>query len=299
MRYQEPEFLPWDGRRVPLTFVSGYLGAGKTTLINNVLAVTDRPIAVLVNDVGEINVDAKLIKRHSGDTIELNDGCVCCSLVDGFGAAFDQIRAREIPPDHLVVELSGVADPARVLPWGRTAGFKLDGVLTLVAADQILDLVERPDIGEMVRAQVSAADMVAITKLDVATSEGHAESEIRTQLGAISDDVPIIDAADGSLITTLLRIGGRRPGGVADVPESTLFDRHEIGRITLAQPITVDAVEAILDTLDESVMRAKAVFIDPDGAAWTVQVVGRRRTITALPDIEREAVTDLVTISVR
>ena len=74
MRYQEPEFLPWDGRRVPLTFVSGYLGAGKTTLINNVLAVTDRPIAVLVNDVGEINVDAKLIKRHSGDTIELNDG---------------------------------------------------------------------------------------------------------------------------------------------------------------------------------------------------------------------------------
>jgi G3E family GTPase len=52
--YQEPEFLPWDGRRVPLTFVAGYLGAGKTSVINELLAVTDRPIAVLVNDVGEI-----------------------------------------------------------------------------------------------------------------------------------------------------------------------------------------------------------------------------------------------------
>lgn len=297
MRYQEPEFLPWDGRRVPLTFVSGYLGAGKTTLINNVLAVTDRPIAVVVNDVGEINVDAKLIKRHSGDTIELNDGCVCCSLVDGFGAAFDQIRARETPPDHLVVELSGVADPARVLPWGRTAGFKLDGVLTLVAADQILDLTTRSDIGEMVRAQVSAADMVAITKLDVADQVS--EDEIRSALAAINGDAPIIDAADGSLITTLLRIGGRRPGGIADVPESTLFDRHEVGRIPLDQPISVAEVEAVLDTLDESVMRAKAVFVDPAGDAWTVQVVGRRRTITAVPDVEREAATDLVTISLR
>ncbi len=299
MRYQEPEFLPWDGRRVPLTFVSGYLGAGKTTLINNVLAVTDRPIAVLVNDVGEINVDAKLIKRHSGDTIELNDGCVCCSLVDGFGAAFDQIRAREIPPDHLVVELSGVADPARVLPWGRTAGFKLDGVLTLVAADQILGLVERPDIGEMVRAQVGAADMVAITKLDLASGPDQSEATIRSGLGSISSDVPIIDAADGSLITTLLRIGGRRPGGVTDVPESTLFDRHEIGRIPLDQPITVREVEALLDSLDDSVMRAKAVFVDPEGATWTAQVVGRRRTIAPLPDVELEATTDLVTISVR
>ncbi len=60
MAYQEPEFLPWDGRRVPLTFVAGYLGAGKTTAINELLAVTDRPIAVLVNDVGEINIDAAL-----------------------------------------------------------------------------------------------------------------------------------------------------------------------------------------------------------------------------------------------
>ena len=67
----EPEFLPWDGRRVPVTFLAGYLGSGKTTLINSVLATTDRPVAVFVNDVGSVNVDARLIRRLSGDTLEL------------------------------------------------------------------------------------------------------------------------------------------------------------------------------------------------------------------------------------
>jgi G3E family GTPase len=121
-RYVEPEFLPWDGRRVPLTFVGGYLGAGKTTAINEVLAHTDRPIAVIVNDVGAVNIDAALIRRRHGDTIELTDGCVCCSSVDGLGAAFDQIRARPEPPDHVLVELSGVAEPSQVVPWGWSAG---------------------------------------------------------------------------------------------------------------------------------------------------------------------------------
>ena len=71
MLYDEPEFAPWDGRRVPVTLVGGYLGAGKTTIINDLLARTTRPIAVLVNDVGSINIDAALVARHSGDTIEL------------------------------------------------------------------------------------------------------------------------------------------------------------------------------------------------------------------------------------
>ncbi|MEM7095302.1 MAG: GTP-binding protein [Actinomycetota bacterium] len=297
MRYQEPEFLPWDGRRVPLTFIAGYLGAGKTTLINRVLADTDHPVAILVNDVGEINIDARLIKRQSGETIELNDGCVCCSIVEGFGEAFDQIRERETPPDHLVVELSGVADPGRCLPWGRTAGFRLDGVLTLVAADQIHELVERSDIGEMVRAQIATADMVAITKLDV---EGAApEAKVRELIAEIGGDVPVVDAGDGAVTSTLLRVGGRRKGGTADLPDATLFDRHEVGSIPLHRPIEVAEVEAIVDGLDDSVMRAKAIFEDPSGSRWSVQVVGRRCTIAELPDVESEAVTDLVTISVR
>ena len=69
--YREPEYLPWDGRRVPLTFVGGYLGAGKTSIINDVLLEASHPIAVIVNDVGTVNIDARLIRRRHGDTIEL------------------------------------------------------------------------------------------------------------------------------------------------------------------------------------------------------------------------------------
>ena len=105
LTFIEPDFAPWDGRRVPVTLIGGYLGAGKTTLINEMLARTDVPIAVMVNDVGDINIDAKLIARQDGDTLDLSGGCVCCSLKNGFLEAFDQLRQRETPPELSLIHI--------------------------------------------------------------------------------------------------------------------------------------------------------------------------------------------------
>lgn len=295
MSYQEPEFLPWDGRRVPLTFVAGYLGAGKTTLINQLLRSADRPIAVIVNDVGKINIDARLIRKHDGDTIELSDGCVCCSSVDGFGAAFDTIRARETPPDHVVVELSGVAEPSRMIPWGRSAGFQLDGVMTLVAADQFLDLVSRMAIGGTVAEQVKAADVLALTKTDLVSPE--ALAAVRRHLAELSPGVPIVEAQDPTVPTMLLQIGGRRPGAEIAIPEPTLFDRHVVGKIELPNPTTLDEINALLDSLPADVMRAKGIAGGAGGERWAIQVVGRRREVSQLAEVEAEPPTDLVTIA--
>lgn len=295
MPYQEPEFLPWDGRRVPLTFLAGYLGAGKTTLINALLKAADRPIAVIVNDVGEINIDAKLIRKHTGDTIELTDGCVCCSAIEGFGAAFDMIRARETPPEHIVVELSGVAEPARVRPWGRSAGFKLDGVMTLVAADQFMELIVREDIGETIQEQVRAADILALTKSDLVRPD--TLRSVKRQLSQVSPGVPIVSSQDSTVPSMLLNIGGRRPGDEIPVPEPSLFDRHEVERVPLPNPTNLEELEAILDALPTSVMRAKGIAGGIEGRRWAIQVVGRRREITELADVESEDPTDLVTIS--
>ena len=77
---EEPDFAPWDGRRVPVALLGGYLGSGKTTLLNELLRRTEVPIAVLVNDVGAVNIDSRLIERRASDTLELTGGCVCCSL---------------------------------------------------------------------------------------------------------------------------------------------------------------------------------------------------------------------------
>lgn len=301
MPYQEPEFLPWDGRRVPITFVAGYLGAGKTTAINALLEHADRPIAVLVNDVGEINIDAALIKRRHGDTIELTDGCVCCSLIDGFGAAFDRLRARDIPPDHVVVELSGVADPDRVTPWGQSAGFMLDGVVVIVAADQLTDPRLADGARAAIEGPVPTADIIVLTKMDLLPPERQALA--RERIATLAPTTAVLDpaAAGGASVGSLLNLGGRRPEGVAATANPTLFDAHVITTVPMPAGLTRDELDDELDRIlanvDGIVVRAKGVVAAADDELLLVQIVGNRREITELPMAEWQPRTDLTVIT--
>lgn len=294
MGYQEPDFLPWDGRRVPMTFLAGYLGAGKTTVINELLSITDRPIAVLVNDVGEVNIDAALIRRRNGDTIELTDGCVCCSLSEGFAAAIDTLRSRLEPPDHVIVELSGIADPARVLPWSRSAGFRLDGVVTLIDVEQFGDRMAEPVSAATMVAQIQAADLITLTKLDLSTASNRVA--VVDELQRRAPETPIVEA-DAQLAATLLELGRRDPDGTAVVEPPTLFDRHVTTLVSLPRPTDRDELEALLDELPAETVRAKGIAQDRSGVGLLIQVVGHRRSITELPAPEREPPTDLVVIS--
>jgi len=278
-----------------LTFVGGYLGSGKTTLINEVLATTDRPIAVMVNDVGEVNIDAALIKKRSGDTIELTDGCVCCSLIDGFGAAFDQIRARPEPPDHLIVELSGVAQPERLAPWGKTAGFMLDGIVILIDVERCEAGLADPYLSDTLESQIRAADLLVLTKLDLVDAE--TAGRVRSRLTELAPDAPLVDVANARDASTLLTLGGRRPGGVDEVPEPTLFDTHVVERRPMPLGIERVALDATLAGLEDDVVRAKGIAQLDDGSMVLIQVVGCRVEVTPLPQAETQPATDLVVIS--
>ena len=257
MAYQEPEFLPWDGRRVPITFVGGYLGAGKTTVINEVIAHADRPIAVIVNDVGLINIDAKLIRKRRGDMIEVTNGCVCCSSIDGMGAAFDQIRARPEPPDHVLVELSGVAEPSRMIPWGQSAGFMLDGVVVVAAADQLMPGVLPDWVQQQLCAQITAADLLILTKADLI--DVFSLSKVRKQLAELAPTTPVFDGRSnlGSFggfrglgaVGRFLALGGRRPSGSHAIAPSTLFDAHQTQLIAPPDAMSLTELELWLDTL--------------------------------------------------
>lgn len=293
----DPEPAPWDGRRVPVTLLGGYLGAGKTTVVNELLARTDRPVAVLVNDVGSVAVDATLIRRRNGDTIELTDGCICCSLRAGLAAAFDELRARPAPPDHLVIELSGVADPRQVVAWADSPGFRLDGIVILVAADTAADLADDPVVGAAYRHQIACADLVLLSKLHLV--DPSTEQAACAVVERLAPEVPILAADHAAASAGLLSVATRRPGGFDAIGDPSLFDVHDVATLALPRPIAEEALATLLDALPEDVLRVKGIADHGDGTKSLVQVVGRRRTITALPMAEDQPGTDLVVITPR
>lgn len=259
----------WEGQRVPMTFLGGYLGAGKTTVVNHVLSRADRRVAVLVNDVGAVDVDASLIAAHHDDTIELSNGCVCCSLVDGFAVALETLRQRPVAPDHVLVELSGVAEPARVRPWASTAGFELDAIVVAADADGLPARARDRRLAGLVQAQLEAADLVLVTKSDLAS-----RNDVDALLDLHAKDVPRIAVVDGCVDpAVLLGPGGRhhdRPGPRSAAPDGV----HAMRRVHPPSD-TAEGWRRRLDALPDDVVRVKGVVPTPDGALL-VQRVGPR-----------------------
>ncbi|WP_336362399.1 CobW family GTP-binding protein [Halalkalicoccus salilacus] len=173
---------------IPVTILSGALGAGKTTLLNHLLATTEERIAVLVNDVGELNVDAELIAEGSdlaGGVAELSNGCICCELQDDLETEVMRLaRSREF--DHLVVESSGISEPAPVARLFTTeskaaAVYAVDTLVTVVdAADfrerfageaepeyaETADGETRP-LSDLLLEQVECCDVLVLNKCDL------------------------------------------------------------------------------------------------------------------------------------
>ena len=170
-----------------MTVVAGYLGAGKTTLINELLSHDHgRRLAVLVNDFGAVNIDAALIAEHDGQTISLKNGCVCCSIADELGDALDRVLALEPAPDQIVIEASGVADPANVAAYGQGwPGCRLDAVVVLADAETVQAKSRDQFVGELVVRQLRRADMVMATKCDLVT-----EAELAAVMGWLAETAP-------------------------------------------------------------------------------------------------------------
>ena len=154
--------------RIPVTLIGGYLGAGKTSLLNHLLThAGGERLAVLVNDFGALGLDAALVARRDADTVTLTNGCVCCSIADDFGAALDvQVRADE-PPQRIVVETSGVAEPAKTARYASGwPGVRLDAVLAVVDLETIRARAKDRFVGDLVVRQIESADLIVANKSD-------------------------------------------------------------------------------------------------------------------------------------
>ena len=283
----------WDGRRVPFTLLGGYLGAGKTTVINHVIGTAaGRRIVVLVNDVAAVNVDAALIADHDGTTLSLTNGCVCCAIADDFAQTLEQIREMPEPPDHVLMELSGVGEPARVAPWASTAGFRLDGIVVVADADQIVELARRDYVGDTIGEQLAAADVVLLTKTDISADGGVAA---RALIGEHSGS-PLIEVIDGDVdVDVVLGLERMQP------PEAPEDDRHAAyttSVLDVSSPTKAELEQTLAD-LPADVIRAKGVVLCSDQPAPVeAHVVGARRTVRLRRDLtDEQALGQLVVIT--
>jgi G3E family GTPase len=181
--------------KLPVTLITGYLGSGKTTLVNHLLSTANgMRLGVLVNEFGAVGIDGELIQAVAADNpvIELSNGCLCCVMTGEFEEALSKLRKSRHELDHIIIEMSGAADPTSVIKilWGSpelTAYYRLDGVVSVVDAAMFLKTRD-----ELVKAQVSVADLVVISKASLVPPEQMAR--VRQEVATLNTWAEVIEA---------------------------------------------------------------------------------------------------------
>ncbi|WP_116133736.1 cobalamin biosynthesis protein CobW [Tropicimonas sp. IMCC34043] len=220
-------------QKIPATVVTGFLGAGKTTLIRHLIETAGgKRIALIINEFGDLGVDGEILKGcgiagcAEDDIVELSNGCICCTVAEEFLPAIQKLIDREPAPDHIVIETSGLALPqplVRAFNWpGIRTRVTVDGVVTLVdgpalaegqfagdaaaidaqrAADGNLD--HETPLSELFEDQLACADMVVLNKADLLTPE-LLEALTGRLREAVRPGVSVLQAAKGAVDTAVL-----------------------------------------------------------------------------------------------
>ena len=189
---------------IPVSVLTGFLGSGKTTMLRHLLRQPEfSRTAVIINEFGEVGLDHELIEASEDSFIELQTGCLCCKIRSDLAQTLrDLLRRRDegrcTPYDRIVIETSGLADPAPILQTLMTdtaiAGrLVLGGVVTTVDAVNGVGTLAREEISQK---QVAVADRIVLTKLDLA---GSAESALHGRLAALNAGTPVLVAYHGRI----------------------------------------------------------------------------------------------------
>jgi G3E family GTPase len=255
--------------KTPMTLITGSLGSGKTTLLRRILETTNRRLAVLMNEFGEISIDSQVIQGENVQIIELVGGCVCCSLTGEFEAAVTEI-IDTIQPEHMVVETTGVAEADALvfevedsLPQVRLAG--VIGIVDAYAS------IRYPQVGYTTRTQLQVADIVLINKIDLVTSEQL--EEVEAQVRKYNDTATIFRTVRGEGDTTLLL-------GLNVEQHATPQDHEghgEFQSFTFASDrlLNQEKFEQVIADLPSSVFRAKGFVRFAEGTSLFNYVAGR------------------------
>lgn len=254
--------------RLPLTVISGYLGAGKTTLINRLLAEDHGlKLMVMVNDFGAINIDQALIRTRTKDVIALTNGCVCCTMGADLFMAIGDALDRKPRPDHLIIEASGVADPLAI---ANTAIAEPDlsyaGIITLIDALAIGDLLDDPLIAPQVMRQIEAGDLTLLTK----APEMPAQAQARFAVQNLALPIVLGQHSVSDILFDVLP----KPKAFAGYAHPAYTAWHHVSDVVM----THDALERKLASRPAALFRLKG-FCQTDAGQFEVQAVGRHTDI--------------------
>ncbi|HYD04297.1 MAG TPA: cobalamin biosynthesis protein CobW [Reyranella sp.] len=296
--------------KVPCTIVTGFLGAGKTTLVRNVLQNADRRLAVIVNEFGDVGIDGEILKSCGVENcpedaiVELANGCLCCTVADDFVPALKALLDRPSPPQHIVIETSGLALPkplVKAFNWPEIASrVTVDGVITVVdgaavaagrfaddpeaiarqrATDESLDH-DNP-LEEVFEDQLLCADLVILNKADLMSATQR--QEVMAEIGStLPRAVKVVETQNGQVpIAVLLGLGARAESDLASRPSHHELegdhDHDDFDTFIVDLPV-FDSPQAVVDRLTKAaaahdILRMKG-FIDIAGKPMRLLVQG-------------------------
>ena len=260
--------------RIPILVVSGFLGSGKTTLVRHLLdtAVAEGArLAIVSNEFGALGIDGALLSSGQGRYIELAGGCVCCELSDELVEVLESMR-RDVSPDRIVIETSGVALPYETQlslwrpPVSEWAGD--DMAVVVVNAEQ---LAAGDDLGPTFEQQITAADLLLLNQIDRVSSALLPALEAR--LHALEPEVPIVRCEQGRVDPALLQpLPLERARQASETPPH----HHEAFTTEMVEIAPGATCEAIAERVRAAgALRAKG-FVETRDGVRLVQGVGRR-----------------------
>ena len=268
---------------IPITLIGGYLGAGKTTLVNGLLRQANGVrLAVLVNDFGELPIDADLIESQQGNVLSIAGGCMCCSYGNDLIETLIELEKSSPTPEALLIETSGVALPGLIAPsFQLLAGYALDGILVLADAETIQKRAKDSYLRDTIERQLIAADIILLNKVDLVSQEARAatrkwlaeQAPLSRLVETIRADVSL------SVVLGLQTTQGSKDWAELLPPHSS----HQSAIFSVEHAVRPQFLAKMLVHPDLDLIRVKGFVQSHRGAMQTLQIVGKRWQLAPAP----------------